>query len=164
MGENCTSIRSRFSMPTPCSPVRQPPTRHAQLQDLGAGRSARRASSASLALYRDERVQVAVAGVEHVRHLQTVLGTDLRDAAQHLRQARERNSAVHAVVVGDAAHGAEAALRPFQMRALCSAELLASTTFGSNERGDLDDVAQQAGDLVLEPSTSTMSSASTSSG
>ena len=43
-----------------------------------------------------------------------------------------------------------AALRPFQMRALCSAEVLASIDLRIVRAGDLDDVAQQAGDLVLE--------------
>ena len=42
-----------------------------------------------------------------------------------------------------------AALRPFQMRALCSAELLASTTFGSSVRAISTMSRSRRGDLVL---------------
>ena len=48
----------------------------------------------------DERMQVAVAGVEHVRAAQAVFALHGGDEGQHLAQALARNGAVHAVVVG----------------------------------------------------------------
>src|SRR5512134_3978984 len=59
----------------------------------------------------DQRVQVAVAGVEDVRAAQAVLALQFGDELQHRAEARARNRAVHAVVVGrDAAHRRERGL------------------------------------------------------
>ena len=55
-------------------------------------------------------MQVAVAGMEDVGDPQAVLVADVRDGDQHLGQLAERDGAVHAVVVGDAADGAEGRL------------------------------------------------------
>jgi len=49
---------------------------------------------------KNQRVQVAVAGVEHVRHRQAVLARQPVNAGQHLGDVPARNGAVHAVVVG----------------------------------------------------------------
>src|SRR3954468_15373288 len=59
----------------------------------------------------DERVQVAVAGVEDVADLQPVLAREGVDALEHLGQPRARDHAVlHVVVRRDAAHGREGGL------------------------------------------------------
>ncbi len=56
----------------------------------------------------DERVEVPVAGVEHVRDPQLVLGGERVDLAQHLGQPRARDHAVLDVVGGgDPAHRRE---------------------------------------------------------
>src|SRR6188768_3756634 len=47
---NCTRISSRFSMPTPCSPVRQPPSLTQSLRISAPHSSARSSSARSLAL------------------------------------------------------------------------------------------------------------------
>src|SRR5262245_267310 len=47
---NCTRISSRFSMPTPCSPVRQPPSLTQSLRISAPHISARSSSARSLAL------------------------------------------------------------------------------------------------------------------
>jgi len=47
----------------------------------------------------DQRVEVAIAGVEHVGDGKPVFGAHLADALQHVRQLRTRDGAVHAVVV-----------------------------------------------------------------
>src|SRR5690606_35922878 len=54
----------------------------------------------------DQRMKVAVAGMEYVRDPQVMLGRKLAHSAQHTRQLAPRDRAVHAVVVGaDAADG-----------------------------------------------------------
>ena len=56
----------------------------------------------------DERVQVAVAGVEHVHHREPLLVGDLVDLAQHVDELRARHHRVVQVVVGrDAGDRAE---------------------------------------------------------
>src|SRR5215218_3687820 len=53
----------------------------------------------------DERVQVAVAGVEDVRDPQAVLAAEVGDLLQYLPELRARDDGVlHVVVVGDASH------------------------------------------------------------
>src|SRR5690606_5009448 len=47
----------------------------------------------------DQRVHVAIAGMEHVGHAQAVLLGKLGDALEHARQLAARDGAVHAVVV-----------------------------------------------------------------
>ena len=58
--------------------------RDAQLQDLRARQLGAARLVGVVGIVEDERMQVAVAGVEHVRHLEAVRGADLRDLAQHL--------------------------------------------------------------------------------
>jgi hypothetical protein len=63
---NCTHIWLSFSTPTPCSPVTVPPTstqssRMSPAELLGALQLAR-----DVGIVEDQRVQVAVAGVEDV--------------------------------------------------------------------------------------------------
>ena len=57
---------------------------------------------------RQQRMEVAVAGVEHVEHPQAARRRDLVDTAEHLDQPRARHHRVVQVVVGrDARHRAE---------------------------------------------------------
>ena len=61
----------------------------------------------------DERMQIAVAGMEHVGDAQAAFGTHLGDARQHMRQLLARDRAVHAVVVGrEPAHRRKGGLAP----------------------------------------------------
>ena len=107
---NIFGIEHALSWPTPCSPVIDPPCVDAQLED--ARRHLERARRALLGpVVQHQRVQVAVAGVEHVADPQAVLGLQLADAAQHLGQLRPRDHAVLHVVVGrHAAHRGERGL------------------------------------------------------
>src|SRR5438552_17109296 len=58
-------------------------------------------------------MQVAVAGVKHVRAAQRVLLLHLGDEVEHLAQALARNGAVHAVVIRrDASDRRERSLAP----------------------------------------------------
>ena len=75
---NCTRMRSRFSTPTPCSPVRQPPTstqscRMSAPNCLGAREAVR-----VVGVEHDERMQVAVAGMEDVGDLEPVAARSSR--------------------------------------------------------------------------------------
>ena len=63
---NWSGIRSRFSMPTPCSPVRQPPTSTQSFEDVGAGLLGLRELVGIVGVEEDQRMEVAVAGVEDV--------------------------------------------------------------------------------------------------
>ena len=85
-----------------------------------ASSSARSASPGTRRVVADERVQVAVAGVEDVGDLQPVLGGELVDPAQHLGQPRARDHAVLDVVGRrDPAHRRERRLaRPPDQRPL----------------------------------------------
>ena len=98
---NCAHIWLSFSTPTPCSPVIVPPTA-THSSRMSAAEVARRARSSSglAGVEQDQRMQVAVAGMEHVRAAQAVLRSQRLDAAQHLAPGAARDRAVHAVVVG----------------------------------------------------------------
>ena len=87
--------------------------RDAHLQDLRPGELGAARLVLVVAVIEDQGMQVAVAGVEDVGDLETLRGADVRDLGEHIGETRERNDAVHAVVVGDAAHGAEGGLAPF---------------------------------------------------
>ena len=88
--------------------------RDAEVEDLAARRSAARSASPGIALVvEDERVQVAVAGVEDVADAHAVLDCQLADPPQHLGQARARHDAVLHVV-------ARADTRPIAPNAPCA--------------------------------------------
>ena len=55
----------------------------------------------------DQRMQVAVAGMEDVGDFQTLVRANLRNFGQNFGQPRQRNGAVHTVVVGDPAKGSK---------------------------------------------------------
>ena len=69
---NCTGIRSRFSTPTPCSPVRQPPTSTHSFRMSAPNCSGLVEALRVVGVEHDQRMQVAVAGVEDVGDLQAV--------------------------------------------------------------------------------------------
>ena len=62
--------------------------------------SARSSSPGDIGIVEDERMQVAVAGMEHIGDAQAVLLRHLFHLGQHLRQPGARNGAVHAEIVG----------------------------------------------------------------
>jgi hypothetical protein len=78
---------SSFSTPTPCSPVRRRrPPRTAQ--DVGAELLCLLQLAGLVGVEQDQRVQIAVAGMEHVGDAQAVLLRQLGHAAQHIGQPR----------------------------------------------------------------------------
>ena len=65
----------------------------------------------------DQRVQIAVSGVEDIGHFQPVAVGHLADAAQNLRQAGGWDGAIHAKIIrADAPDGTERALTAFPDR------------------------------------------------
>ena len=89
----------------------------AQLQDVGAEFLGGMEAGGIVGIEHDQRMQIAVAGVEDVGDLQAVAVRHLLDAAQHQRQLAGRDGAVHAQVVGaDPADRAERALAAFPDR------------------------------------------------
>ena len=109
--ENIHGIEHTLSTPIPCSPVSDPPASTHASRISAASCSARSASPCDRGVVEHERVQVAVAGVEHVPDPQAVRGRELLDPAQRLRKARARDDAVLDVVVGaHPAHGGEGGL------------------------------------------------------
>ena len=66
--ENSSGMRSRFSTPTPCSPVSTPPASRHVVEDLVARRVHALPHAGLAPVEHEQRVQVAVAGVEHVHH------------------------------------------------------------------------------------------------
>ena len=107
-------------MPTPCSPVIEPPASTHALRICPASSSARCGLALTRRVVTDERMQVAVAGVEDVRDLEPVLVRERRRSAAAPRQARPRDHAVLDVVGGrDPAHRRERRLArlPDQRRA-----------------------------------------------
>ena len=93
-------------MPTPCSPVRTPPTFDAKPQDLGAEGFGARQLALLHDVENDQGMQIAVAGMEDVAEAQLVFLGHLAHASSTLRQRMARNGAVHADHVGrEPSHG-----------------------------------------------------------
>ena len=102
----------RFSMPTPCSPVMEPPnSMHIAMispaRDFGALWFA-----GDAAIVEDERVQVAVAGVEDIGHAQFVFVAQAFDGGERLAQPAARHHAILHDMVGPSRPTAENALAP----------------------------------------------------
>ncbi len=72
----------------------------AQPQDVGAERFGALQLAGLHRIEHDQRMQIAVPGVEHVAEAETVLDRHLRHPLQHARQGVARNGAVHAQHVG----------------------------------------------------------------
>ena len=114
----------------------------------------------------DQRVQVAVAGVEDVHDDQVVLGRDPLDALEHLDQAGARHHAVVQVVVrGDPRHRAEGALaRLPEQRRLGGVARHPHPARPVRGADGLDDRRVRAATSAGVPSTSTSSTAAASTG
>ena len=92
----------------PCSPESTPPTVDARPQDRVAGVVDPLPDARLAGVEHDQRVQVAVAGVEDVHHREPLLAGDRVDLAQHVDELRARHDRVVQVVVGrDAGDRAE---------------------------------------------------------
>ena len=103
--------KSRFSTPMPCSPVIEPPRLTQRSRISPASASARSTRAALAAVEEDQRVQVAVAGVEDVGDAQAGAGGQPPDLLERLAQPRARDAAVlHQVVGRQPADGRERAL------------------------------------------------------
>ena len=95
-----SGIRRSFSMPTPCSPVIEPPTSMQNSMISSAAATALRSCSRVARVEENDGVQVAVARVKNVADLESVFFADLADAAQRGGQFRPRDHAVLRVVSG----------------------------------------------------------------
>ena len=106
---NIRGMYFALSMPTPCSPVIEPPYSTHRSRIAPDTSSARSASPSTRVVEQHQRVQVAVAGVEDVRHPDAVARRRARAiAAQHLGQRGPRDHAVlHDVVGADPADRGE---------------------------------------------------------
>ena len=83
----------------------------AQAQDVGGQRLGPLERTGLASVVEDERMQVAVAGMEHVGHAHAVLGRELLDGDECVAELRARHHAVlHDEVGADASHGRERAL------------------------------------------------------
>ncbi len=72
---------------------------HAEFEDLAAQVFGAFQLTGLVGIEQDQRVHVAVAGVEHVGHAQAELLGQVGNPLEHARQLAARNGAVHAVVV-----------------------------------------------------------------
>ena len=71
----------------------------AQLEDLGAEFLRLLQLAWNIGIIENERMQIAVAGMEHIGDPQTVFCRHLFHALENQRQLRARNGAIHAEVV-----------------------------------------------------------------
>ena len=100
VSSNIVPIRSRFSTPTPCSPVRHAADLDAEPQDVGAERLGALDFAGLVGVVEDQRMQIAVAGMKHIGDAEAVLLGQTAHAAQHLRQSSARDRPIHAIVIG----------------------------------------------------------------
>ncbi len=151
-GENIRAMRSRFSMPTPCSPVSTPPAVEARVEDLDARRVHALPHALVATVEHEERVQVAVARVEHVHHDEVVRGRDLVHAPQHLDELGAGHDRVVQVVVGrDARDRAERRLAPLPQQrpfGVVGRDPHQRCAVGARDGGDRVDVGV---DAAVEP-------------
>jgi hypothetical protein len=138
-------------MPTPCSPVRQPPEANAQLEDLVASLLGPVGLDRIVGIVEHQRMQVAVTGVEDVGDAQVVLVANVRDGNQHLAQLAKRNHPIHAVVIGDAAYGTERGLAALPDGRALVRPLADADGLGIELLGYIGDHREQVGDLVVGP-------------
>ena len=89
---------------------------HAELEDVVARLLGLLRLAGIVDIVDDQRMKVAVAGMEDVGDAQAVALHDLVHALQHERQLPRRDGAVHADIVGDAAGGAEGRFAAFPDR------------------------------------------------
>ena len=85
----------------------------AELENVGAESLGALELARGIGVVKDQRMQIAVAGVEHVGDPQTVARRHFPHPRQHQRQLAARNGAVHAIVVRrDAPHRRKRRLAP----------------------------------------------------
>jgi hypothetical protein len=122
----------------------------AQAQDVGAEGLRLLQVARHVGVEQDERVQVAVAGVEDIGDRQAVGFAHVAHGAQNAGKLAAGNGAVHAVVVGrQAADGGESGLAPgpeAQAFVLVPADL---HRYRAGLAGDRDDPFHQVGGLGL---------------
>ncbi len=86
---------------------------HAELEDLRTEGLGPLELPGPVRIIEDERVEIAVAGVEHVHHAQSEALAHLPHAGEDLGEPPARDRAVHAVVIGrDPADGGKGVLAP----------------------------------------------------
>ena len=86
----------------------------AEVEDFGGERFGGVLLAGDARVVEDERVEVAVAGVEDVGDADACCGAEAGDFAHDLREGGAGNNAVlHDVVGGDAAHGGEGGFAAF---------------------------------------------------
>ena len=94
-------MRWIFSTPTPCSPVMVPPMSMQYFEHFLGGMQHVLHLRFVAIVVEEDRMDVAVAGVEDVVDIQAVLPADLADARQHFGQHAARDAGVlRAVAVG----------------------------------------------------------------
>ena len=155
-------IRSRFSMPTPCSPVRQPPTSTQSFRISAPTASPSQGRRARWHRYRISGCRLPSPAWKMLATAQPEPAADLVDPARTYGSPT-RDRAVHAHVVGDAPHGAEGRLAPLPDRSASSSPTAIAQVFRVVASGDRR-ITPAAPRSRPSPSTSTISSASTSSG
>ncbi|MNF32012.1 hypothetical protein D3C84_127870 [compost metagenome] len=72
---------------------------HAQFENLAAQGFGTLQLTGLVGIEQDQRVHVAIAGMEHVGHAQAVFGGQRADGLEHPRQRAAGNRAVHAVII-----------------------------------------------------------------
>ena len=78
-----------------------------EAQDVGTECLAQLQIAGLVGIEQDQRVHVAIAGVEHIAHIQPVFLAHLADPAQHVRKLTDRDRAIKAHVVVDLPHRAK---------------------------------------------------------
>ncbi len=148
---NISDMKSRFSRPMPCSPDNTPPAATEHADDLLAG-GVNSIHDTWLALVEhQQRMQVAVAGMEHVHHQQVVSLDDLVDLAQHFGQPATGNDGVVQVVVGlDPGDGPECVLASLPQQRSLGFVLGDAHGAGAVLLADVDDPLHVGLDPVLE--------------
>ena len=150
----CSARKSRFSRPTPCSPVIEPPSAMHSRRISAAQRLGAIVRAGVAAVEQDQRVQVAVAGVEDVGDADAVLAAERLDADQRLAEAAARHDAVLDDEVGaEAADRRERRLAALPDRhplvgVLRDADFVGAG--GADQRLELDELRVDVGGLAFE--------------
>src|SRR5262249_29215503 len=97
----------------------------------------------------DERMQIAIAGVEDIDHAKPMAAADLGDLGQRLRQLGERDHPVHAVIVRNLSDGTKSRFSPFPDRHALFWALARAHHARAVALGDVGDSIEQAVDLLV---------------
>ena len=96
-----------------------------------------------------QRMQIAVARMEHVGDAEPLRFGDLVDALQHIGQLAGRDRAVHADVIGHAARGAEGGFAALPDRGALGFRLRDLDGLRVERLGDGDDAAEHVVDFLV---------------